>query len=65
MPALGDPAALRRIWGEVKKKIAGGGKTSEMGTVQAMGQFANNGLRGPQAKFLKYLQELSWFITPS
>jgi len=34
MPALGDPAALRRIWEEVKKKIAGGGKTAEMGTTR-------------------------------
>jgi len=37
MPALGDPAALRKIWEEVKKKIAGGGKTAAMETVQARG----------------------------
>jgi hypothetical protein len=65
IPASGDPAALRRIWEEVKKKIAGGGKTPEMGTVQARGQFANNLAWGPQVKFLKYRQELSWLMTPS
>ncbi len=65
MPALGDPAALRRIWEEVKKKIAGGGKTSEIGIVQTMGQFANNRLWEFQVKFLKYLRKLSWLITPS
>jgi hypothetical protein len=59
------PGSLAEDWQEVKKKIAGGGKTSEIGTVQTMGQFANNRLWGFQVKFLKYLQELSWFITPS
>jgi hypothetical protein len=64
MPALGDPAALRRIWGEVKKE-GRWWKNFRNGNNQAMGQFANNRLWGFKVNFLKYLQELSWFITPS
>ncbi len=59
------PGSLAEDWEEVKKKIAGGGRTSAIGRVQTMGQFANNRVWEFQVKFLKYLRKLSWLITLS
>jgi hypothetical protein len=56
IPALGDPAALPKIWEEVKKKIGGGGKTSEMGTVQARDSLPTTGYGDFRLNFSNILE---------
>lgn len=59
------PGSLAEDLGGSEEEDSRWWKNCRNGNNQAMGQFANNRLWGFKVKFLKYLQELSWFITPS